>query len=150
MRIYLDTCCYNRPYDNDVQLMVRLEAQCKLHIQSMVKAGLITLVSSYMLLYECEHIPYEIRHTNISNYISQYAKVHVGTDVLPEIERMAENIMETGVKFKDACHVASAIFAGCKYFISTDKRLLKYKSEEIELITPIEFVSRWEGDGHDT
>ena len=58
MRIYLDTCCYNRPYDNDVQLMVRLEAQCKLHIQSMVKEGLLTLVSSYMLTYECEHNPY--------------------------------------------------------------------------------------------
>ena len=58
---------------------------------------------------------------------------------------MANEIMETGVKFKDACHVASAIFAGCEYFISTDKRLLKYKSPEIKLITPIGFIERLEG-----
>lgn len=148
MRVYLDTCCYNRPYDNDVQLMVRLEAQCKLHIQNMVKDGLLTLVSSYMLLYECEHIPYEIRRSNISSYITQYAKIYVGTEVLPDIELMASNIMKTGVKFKDACHVASAIYAGCKYFISTDKRLLKYKSSEIELVTPIDFVSRLEGNDY--
>ena len=149
MRIYLDTCCYNRPYDNDVQLMVRLEAQCKLHVQSMVKDGLLMLVSSYMLTYECEHIPYEIRRRTISGYIRQYSKVYIGIDLLPQIESMADEIMETGVKFKDACHVASAIFAGCEYFISTDKRLLKYKSTEIKLITPIEFVSRLEGDIHD-
>ncbi len=149
MRVYLDTCCYNRPYDNDVQLMVRLEAQCKLHIQNMVKEDLLTLVSSYMLLYECEHIPYEIRRRSIYGYITQYAKVHVGTEVLTEIESIASGIMDTGVKFKDACHTASAIFAGCRYFISTDKRLLRYKSPEIELVTPIEFVSRLETNGYD-
>ena len=48
--------------------------------------------------------------------------------------------MSTGIKFKDACHVASAIFAGCDYFISTDKRLLRYKSEEIKLVSPVEFL----------
>ena len=41
--------------------------------------------------------------------------------------------MQTGVKFKDACHVASAVYAKCEYFISTDKRLLKYKSEAIKI-----------------
>ena len=54
--------------------------------------------------------------------------------------------MQTGVKFKDACHVASAIYAGCDYFISTDKRLLKYKTDEIKMVTPIEFVSETESD----
>ena len=56
------------------------------------------------------------------------------------IEEKAAEIMKTGVKFKDACHVASAIYAECEYFISTDTRLLKYKSKEIKMVTPIEFV----------
>ena len=54
--------------------------------------------------------------------------------------------MATGVKEKDAYHVASAIYAGCEYFISTDIRLLKYKSEKIRLVTPIEFVTETEGE----
>ena len=141
MRIYLDSCCYNRPYDNGAQLTVRMEAQCKLHIQSLVKDGLLTLVSSYMLMYECGQNPYEIRRNHISSYIRRYAKIHIGAELAREIEAMAVDIMATGVKFKDACHVASAIYAGCAYFISTDKRLLKYKSPEIKLVTPIEFVS---------
>lgn len=52
--------------------------------------------------------------------------------------------MKTGVKFKDACHVASAIYAECEYFISTDTRLLKYNSNEIKMVTPIEFVMETE------
>ena len=52
--------------------------------------------------------------------------------------------MKTGIKFKDACHVASAIYAGCSYFISTDIRLLKYHSEEIKMVTPIEFIVEME------
>ena len=42
--------------------------------------------------------------------------------------------------------VASAIYAGCGYFISTDKRLLKYQSKEIKMVTPIEFVIEIEED----
>lgn len=32
MRIYLDMCCYNRPYDPQEQLTVAMETQSKLHI----------------------------------------------------------------------------------------------------------------------
>lgn len=37
MRIYLDNRCYNRPYDDQSQLRISLEAQAKLHIQEMIK-----------------------------------------------------------------------------------------------------------------
>ena len=49
--------------------------------------------------------------------------------------------MKTGVKFKDACHVAAAIYGACNYFITTDDRLLKYQSDQIILLSPIDFVS---------
>lgn len=62
------------------------------------------------------------------------------------MEAKAVEIMKTGIKFKDACHVASTIYAGCEYFISTDVRLLKYSTEEIKMVTPIEFITEMEGD----
>ena len=37
MRIYLDMCCYNRPYDDQTQLKVAMETQSKLHIQMLVR-----------------------------------------------------------------------------------------------------------------
>ncbi len=46
---------------------------------------------------------------------------------------------ETDNKDKDACHVAAAIYTRSDYFISTDQRLLKYKTDKIKLINPVEF-----------
>ena len=30
LRIYLDNCCYNRPYDDQSQIRISLEAQAKI------------------------------------------------------------------------------------------------------------------------
>ena len=38
MRVYLDNCCYNRPFDEQTQLKVRLETEAKMEIQTLVKA----------------------------------------------------------------------------------------------------------------
>ena len=63
-----------------------------------------------------------------------------------EIEKCAGEIMKTGIKEKDACHVACAVVAQCNYFITTDDRLLKYHLENLELVTPGEFIRRMETD----
>ena len=34
MRVYLDNCCYNRPFDPQEQLRIRLETEAKLEVQS--------------------------------------------------------------------------------------------------------------------
>ena len=36
MRIYLDNCSFNRPFDDQSQLKIKLEAEAKLYIQSEV------------------------------------------------------------------------------------------------------------------
>ena len=52
MRIYLDNCCFNRPYDNQSQIRIHLETEAKLHIQELIKKQELDLVVSYMLEYE--------------------------------------------------------------------------------------------------
>ena len=144
MRIYLDNCCYNRPYDDLSQLSVNLEAQAKLHIQSWIRDGSFELVTSEMLMTEIDDIPSEVRKEGIISYVEENSSVHVGPENNHRVNEMAREIMRTGVKYKDACHVASAMIAKCEYFISTDKRLLKYKSEEITMLNPVSFVSEME------
>ncbi|MBR1599353.1 MAG: hypothetical protein IJ661_10665 [Lachnospiraceae bacterium] len=146
MKIYLDNCCYNRPYDDQSYLMIALETRSKLYIQELIKHKKYELVSSYMLRYECSQNPFEMRKETIMQYIQENTSLYVGIERKEEIEKKANEIMQTGVKFKDACHVASAIYARCDYFISTDKRLLKYKTDEIKMVTPIEFVSEMESE----
>lgn len=36
-RIYLDNCCYNRPYDDQSFKAISLEAEAKLYIQDNIK-----------------------------------------------------------------------------------------------------------------
>ena len=43
MKIYLDNCCYNRPYEDQSQIRISLEAQAKLHIQSEIKMDSMSL-----------------------------------------------------------------------------------------------------------
>lgn len=51
-RIYLDNCCFNRPFDDQTQVKILLESQAKLYIQQLVLNGDVELVWSYVLKYE--------------------------------------------------------------------------------------------------
>lgn len=134
----------DRPYDDQSQLKISMETQSKLYIQTLIKDGKLELATSYMLRYECSNNPFEMRRNAIFDFIDRNTCVYVGIERQTVIETKAAEIMKTGVKYKDACHVASAIYAECEYFISTDTRLLKYKSREIKMVTPIEFVTETE------
>ena len=149
MRIYLDNCSYNRPYDDLSHLTVSLEAQAKLYIQNGIRNQEYDLVTSEMLTFEVNNCPIEIRRNVIMDFLEENSSVHVGPASIPKVQKMAKEIMSTGIKYKDACHVASAILAQCDYFISTDKRLLKYKTDKIKMVNPIEFVSEMEDTKHD-
>ena len=46
MRVYLDNCSYNRPYDDQSQMRIYLETQAKLHIQDMIRQEQIEPITS--------------------------------------------------------------------------------------------------------
>ena len=144
MRLYLDNCCYNRPYDDQTQLTISLETQAKLHIQRLIKNGGAELVTSYVLRYEAEKNPHISAKNSIISFIEQYTKIYVSNSKQAEIEQIAEEIQKTGVKKMDSLHVACAIISSAEYFLSTDKRLLKYQTEKIKIVNPIEFISELE------
>ena len=139
MRVYLDNCCYSRPYDPQYQQRIRLETEAKLFLQRLIKDGKIELVSSYLSLYECARNTDEAASQMITRFIERYTKVYVSDKRLTQVEELADKIMMTGVKFLDACHVAAAIIAEADYFISVDKRLLKYETDEIKMVNPVDF-----------
>lgn len=144
MRIYLDMCCYNRPYDPQDQLKIKMETQSKIHIQRFIESGKYELIGSYTLDYECSNVPVPMRKKAIKDFINNNISGYVGAERDAEISAIAERIMAANVKQQDAYHVASAIYAGCTYFITTDIRLLKYQTDEIKLVNPIEFITEME------
>ena len=52
MRVYLDNCCSNRPFDEQAQLRVVLETLAKLNIQQQMRDGVLEYVWSSVLDFE--------------------------------------------------------------------------------------------------
>lgn len=146
MRIYLDNCCYNRPYDDQSQIRIHLETQAKLYIQDLIRKKEIELVTSYILEYENGKNRLLQKKQAIKEFTDTYESYYVGAERDKDIGEIAEEIIQTGVKEKDALHVACAVLAGCSYFITTDDRLLKYQTNRLNLVTPCEFVRRLESE----
>ncbi|MBR3723152.1 MAG: hypothetical protein IKN12_10400 [Selenomonadaceae bacterium] len=145
MRIYLDTCCYNRPYDNQGYMTIAMEAKAIHFIQDEIKSGKLEMVSSYILRYENENSPFLLKKFYIEEFLQKNSSIYVSEANEDEIHRIAEDIMLTGIKKHDAYHIACALFAKCDYFLTTDKRILKYVSDSLIITNPLKFVEVYGG-----
>ena len=139
MRVYLDNCCFNRPFDDQRQTRVRLEAEAKLCIQEHIRSGTLELVWSYMVDFENAANPFEERRTTISGW-RHYATMDVEETAM--ILQSANRLARKGLKAKDALHIACAIAGECTYFVTTDDDILKRRQDvhDITVIDPTAFV----------
>ena len=136
-RLYLDNCCFNRPYDDQTYLFVQIETEAKLFVQQAILQNTFELVWSYILDYENAANPYQNRKQAIAKW-KGIAVLDV--DASETIINCGKEIMLKGIKKKDALHLACAIEAKCDYFLSTDKKLLKTVFDEIIVTNPIDFI----------
>jgi predicted nucleic acid-binding protein len=143
MRVYLDNCCFNRPFDDLTAPRIKAEAEAKLFIQNLVRYGVIELADSFVLRSEVLDNPFTHRRENILQFIRENAKVYVGDSQRARVEPLASGIMQHGVSAKDAAHIACAMSVDCDCFITTDKRLLKYRPDGMRMLNPVEFVAQW-------
>jgi len=102
MRVYLDNCSFNRPFDDQSQLRIQLEAEAKLFIQRKVYEGQLELAWSYILDYENQANPFHERQEAIQAW-KKYAIIN--TRETPEILTKAQILAEEGLKSKDALHL---------------------------------------------
>jgi hypothetical protein len=143
LKIYLDNCCYNRPFDDQSQIRIHLETQAKLYIQDKIKEGIYHLVWSYILDYENGKNPYEEKRLAMSPWRA-IASSFIAEET-EEILTFAESLVLRGIKTYDALHISCAVAAQCDYFLTTDKKLLNTLISEIKIVSPIVFVDEMEG-----
>lgn len=143
MKIYLDNCCFNRPFDNQRYLNVSLETQAKLRVQEEIHNGKHDLVWSSIEDYENSHNPFEIRRTSIAKWRNLAVKIQMADE---EVVQKAEEIMKKGINNKDALHIASAISAECDAFITVDRKLLRTPIDGIKTMSPIDFLNYEESE----
>lgn len=143
MLIYLDNCCFNRPFDAQQQMRVRQETDAKLFIQEQIHSGAIGLCWSYMLDFENSQNPYEDRRVAIAKWKIRATTYCPGSEA---IRKLANDFVGLGLAPKDALHVACASISRCEYFITTDLKLLKKRVRDISIINPVDFIRETEGE----
>jgi hypothetical protein len=143
MKLYLDNCAYNRPYDDKEQMSVRLEAEAKLYIQAEIRVGEYDLVWSYMNDFENSENPYDEQRESIQVW-EDIAKWHCPpNDAILQRGIAIERLL---IRHKDALHLACAIESGADCFITTDTGILKKKDmiSGVAIYNPIDFVRKME------
>jgi len=139
MRVYLDNCCLNRPFDDQSLLAIRLETEAKLDIQEKIKSGHLSLGWSYLLDFENNVNPFLERRVEIQRW------KEVADSFVNETEEILIKMNELtviGLKPLDALHVACAVSLQCQYFLTVDKDILKKMTEysEIKITNPVNFI----------
>jgi len=139
MKLYLDNCCFNRPFDNQSQIRIRLETEAKLKIQEEIRAGKFNLVWSYILDYENNRNPYQERKIQIKRW-KWYAVEDVEEN--SAVIEAAKKLSKKGFHKIDSLHIACAIVSRCEYFLTTDDHILKRVRllNDIKIDDPIGFI----------
>ncbi len=139
MKIYLDNCCFNRPFDDQSQLRILLESEAKLRIQENIRSGAFELVWSYVLDYENSQNPFRERREQIIKW-----RTYSNEDIeeSEEVLSIASMIMKHGIKKLDSLHLACAIKADTDYFLTTDDGIIKKAKhvQNIQIVDPIGFI----------
>jgi len=133
MLLYLDTCCLNRPFDNQTQPRVFLETEAVLAILGRITSGEWRLACSAVLLYEVSRIADQTRRQGIRNLLG-YAEP--AQPLTTGIELRAGQLCAAGFKQMDALHIASAEELKTDAFLSTDDRLVT-RAQTVHLSIPV-------------
>jgi len=150
MLLYLDVCCFNRPWDDQSHDRVRLETEAKLLIQERIRAGSVRLAWSYVLDFECSLNPFVERRAAVMRWRGLATVNLVQT---PSILARGKELASSGLSTFDALHVACAEAASAEIFVSTDDRLLRKTQTVSSMVAmlpgrALERIEGWYEDRH--
>ena len=121
MKIYLDVCCLNRPFDDSTQDRIRLESEAILTILERCLQGNWSLVISEIMEAEIDRIPNNDRKQKVRSLLLIHREYRM---VDTSIEKRAKEIQKLTVKAYDALHIACAEKSKVDIFLTTDDSLL--------------------------
>lgn len=141
MRIYLDCCSLQRPFDDKSQPRIAVEAEAVLVILALCESDHLKLICSKALLFEIDRIPDQVRKDD-ALAILKIANETV--EMTTELETLARRLRTLGLKPLDALHLASASISKADYFCTCDDKFFK-KAKSIEklntkVVSPTELV----------
>jgi len=141
MKIYLDVCCLNRPFDDQTQDRIHLEAEAILSILNHSRTSGWSVIGSDAIDFEILKMPDNDKRLMVQ-ILSTIFDTHVKVDA--GLERRAVELKRTGLKAMDALHVACAEKGKADILLTTDDNFLS-KTLKIQrtLKVKVENPLRW-------
>lgn len=141
MIIYLDNCCYNRPFDDQTQERIHLESEVILTVLKMEQMKQAVIVGSVILELEINRMQDENKKQKVFDL---YRIVHTHIPYTEKIKKRSADIMSmSNIRTFDSLHIASAEAAKADVFLTTDDKLEK-NAEKLKLktrvINPLKFA----------
>lgn len=143
-KIYLDMNIYNRPFDDQTQVRIRLETIAIFSILQRIKNGDFKLIWSFMIDYENSLNPYDDVRLEIE-MASSLADESVTPD--ESVLTAAKEFESKGIKPRDSMHLACALKGKAEYFLTCDDKLIKKAvavGVNLKLMNPARFVEELE------
>ena len=122
MRVYLDNCALNRPFDDQVQERIRRESESVLELRKLIELGRIELVWSYVIDYENYRNPFNDRRNGVEGW-KGLASLEIAPS--PDIDSGSLDLLALGLGDADSLHLTCAIKANADYFVTTDDAIIK-------------------------
>ncbi len=122
MKIYLDACCLNRPFDDQRQARVRLEAEAISLILQKLHQHEWEWIGSDVLAYELGQTEDIERKERLLFLAGQSHQV---VEMTEKILTRADKLEASGFDSYDAIHLASADQAKVDVFLTTDDNMQK-------------------------
>ena len=122
MKLYLDLCVYNRPFDDQGQPRIVVETVEFMFLLEKAINKEMTIINSFVLEYENSKSPLIDRRDKIEDLLkiaSEYVRYS------ERLENRAEEIEKRGFMAMDALHIACAEAAKSDFFITCDDLLLR-------------------------
>ena len=122
MKLYLDNCCLNRPFDDQTKDRIRIESEAILIILKRVILDKVKLIGSEVLFLEIEKTPDIIRKSQLIGISKYFSEIIVANESL---RKRAKELSLLGFKSYDAFHIACAESAKSDFFLTTDDKIIK-------------------------
>ncbi len=143
MTVYLDNCCYNRPFDDQTQERIHLESEVILTILQRGQAGIYTIVGSDILELEMNRMHDPIKRQKVKDL---YRVVKVSVGYAENIKERSQEIMKMSkIRTFDSLHIAAAENAKADIMLTTDDKLERMAERlklKVRVMNPLKFA--WE------
>ena len=142
LKIYLDSCIYNRPFDDQKQSIIQNETNAIMDIINATEKNKYIIYSSLAVEMEIGQTKDTDKLYKVLLFYNSVNRTEIKLNKSID-DRANELSNKYNIKYKDGLHIAYCELEGIDYLITTDKQFTNASSManlKIKVINPKDFI----------